>query len=195
MELGALSPDEGVNLLLRGRQEIDENLKTAKEIIRRLGGLALAIDQAGAYIAHRRIPPRRLQEFLEMYEAQRKEIMSFVPSSLWEYGSIQIHVEEDHTKAINVFTTWEISLKQLLGDNPQQKDAMIRFLTLSAYFNPARIEELLFRNYWAALIKAASIVHMRHGCAQLAQRLMLVRRLHHIVKPRTTGIPSSSGTC
>ena len=150
MELGALSPDEGVNLLLRGRQEIDENLKTAKEIIRRLGGLALAIDQAGAHIAHRRIPPHRLQEFLETYEAQRKEILSYTPSSLWEYGSMQSHVEDDHTKAINAFTTWEISLKQLLRDDPQLGDAVIRFLTLSAYFNPARIEELLFRNYWAA---------------------------------------------
>lgn len=153
MELGPLNLDEGVNLILRGctPQEIDENLENAKEIIRRLGGLALAIDQAGAYIAHRRIPPHGLQEFLETYEAQRKEIMSFVPSSLWEYGSIQSHVEEDHTKAINVFTTWEISLKQLLRDNPQQKDAIIRLLTVSAYFNPARIEEELFRNYWAAL--------------------------------------------
>ena len=153
MELGPLNPDEGVNLLLRGctRQGIDENLEIATEIIRRLGGLALAIDQAGAYIAHRRIPPHRLQEFLETYEAQRKEIMSFTPSSLWEYGSMQSHVEEDHTKAINAFTTWEISLKQLLRDNPQQKDAIIRLLTLSAYFNPVRIQEILFRNYWAAL--------------------------------------------
>lgn len=151
MELGALSPDEGVDLLLGGRQEIDENLKTAKKIIRRLGGLALAIDQAGAYIAHRRISPHRLHGFLETYEAQRKEILSYTPSSLWEYGSMQSHVEEDHTKAINAFTTWEISLKQLIRDNPKQKEAMIRLLTLSAYFNPARIEELLFRNYWAAL--------------------------------------------
>ncbi|KAL8650824.1 MAG: hypothetical protein Q9226_004982 [Calogaya cf. arnoldii] len=151
MELGSLSSDEGVKLLLRdyNRQEIDENLETAKEIIWRLGGLALAIDQAGAYIAHRRITPHDLHEFLEQYEAQRKEIMSFTPSSFWEYGSMQTLGEENQTKAINAFTTWEISMKQLIRDNPHQKDAIVRFLRLSAYFNPARIEELLFRNYWA----------------------------------------------
>lgn len=152
MELGALSPDEGVNLLLRGysRQEIAESLEIAKEIISRLGGLALAIDQAGAYIAHRRVPPHQLRGFLETYETQRKEIMSYTPSIFWEYGSMQTLGKEDQTKAMNAFTTWEISMKQLIRDNPYQTDAIVRFLRLSAYFNPARIEELLFRNYWAA---------------------------------------------
>lgn len=151
MELGALSPDEGVSLLLRGysRQEIAENLKTAKEIISRLGGLALAIDQAGAYIAHRRVPPHQLHGFLETYETQREAIMSYTPSHFWEYGSMQTLGKEDRTKAINAFTTWEISMKQLIKDNPRQKDAIVRFLRLSAYFNPARIEESLFRNHWA----------------------------------------------
>ncbi|KAI4263695.1 MAG: hypothetical protein L6R42_001169 [Xanthoria sp. 1 TBL-2021] len=151
MELGALSPNEGVNLLLRGysRQEIAGNLKTAKEIISRLGGLALAIDQAGAYIAHRRVPPHQLHGFLETYETQRKEIMSYTPSHFWEYGSMQTLGKDDRTKAINAFTTWEISMKQLIKDNPRQKDAIVRFLRLSAYFNPARIEESLFRNHWA----------------------------------------------
>ncbi|KAL8673688.1 MAG: hypothetical protein Q9168_001903 [Polycauliona sp. 1 TL-2023] len=153
MELGALSVDDGVNLLLRhcNRQEIERNLDIAKEIIQRLGGLALAIDQAGAYIAHRRIPADELRGFLEAYETQRKKIMSYTPRNLWDYGLMQTLEVEDQTKAINAFTTWEISMKALVSDHPLEKDAIIRFLTLSAYFNPARIEESLFRNYWETL--------------------------------------------
>ncbi|KAL8893330.1 MAG: hypothetical protein Q9192_005376 [Flavoplaca navasiana] len=155
IELCALSPEEGVNLLLRGYspQEIDENLEIAKEIVWRLGGLALAIDQAGAYIAHRRIPPSKLGNFLEIFETQRKEILSYTPTSVWEYGSMQNGREEDHTKAINAFTTWEISLKELIRIKPQEKEAIIHFLRLSAYFNPARIDESLFRNYWVEVQK------------------------------------------
>ncbi|KAL8994880.1 MAG: hypothetical protein Q9169_005278 [Polycauliona sp. 2 TL-2023] len=159
MPLDALSPDDGVNLLLRGyeRQEIDENLEVAKEIICRLGGLALAIDQAGAYIAHRRIPSHQLQGFLAAYETQRKQIMSYTPKNLWDYGLMQTLEEEDQTKAINAFTTWEISMKQLVKDSPGEREAILRFLRLSAYFNPAKIEESLFRNYWVACRGKAGI--------------------------------------
>ncbi|KAL9626427.1 MAG: hypothetical protein Q9204_007314 [Flavoplaca sp. TL-2023a] len=156
IELCALNPKEGVNLLLRdyNPQEIDENLETAKEIVWRLGGLALAIDQAGAYIAHRRIPPSQLGDFLEIFETQRKKILSYTPSSVWEYGSTQNGREEDHNKAINAFTTWEISLKELIRIKPREKEAIIHFLRLSAYFNPDKIEESLFRNYWVNIQKS-----------------------------------------
>ena len=155
IELRAMSPEEGVNLLLRGcsRPEIDENLDTAKEIVWRLGGLALAIDQAGAYVAHRRIPHTELGNFLKTFETQRKEILSYTPSSVWEYGSMQNDREEDHTKAINAFTTWEMSLKELIRIKPRENEAIIHFLRLSAYFNPDKIEESLFRNYWVKIQK------------------------------------------
>ncbi|KAL8877354.1 MAG: hypothetical protein Q9198_004615 [Flavoplaca austrocitrina] len=155
IELGAMSPEEGVNVLLRGCSgpEIDENLNTAKEIVWRLGGLALAIDQAGAYIAHRRIPRTELGNFLKIFETQRKEILSYTPSSVWEYGSMQNGREEDQTKAINAFTTWEMSLKELICIKAREKEAIIHFLRLSAYFNPDKIEESLFRNYWITIQK------------------------------------------
>lgn len=156
IELCALSPEESVNLLLRNYspQEIDENLEIAKEIVWRLGGLALAIDQAGAYIAHRRIPPTNLAKFLEIFETQRKKILSYTPSSVWEYGSMQYGREEDQTKAINAFTTWEMSLKELIRIKPREKEAIIHFLRLSAYFNPDKIEESLFRNYSVKIQKS-----------------------------------------
>ncbi|KAL9039971.1 MAG: hypothetical protein Q9180_002204 [Flavoplaca navasiana] len=169
VELGAMSPEEGVNLLLRGCSgpEIDENLDTAKKIVRRLGGLALAIDQAGAYIAHRRIPPTELENFLGTFETQRKEILSYTPNSIWEYGSMQNGREEDHIKAINAFTTWEMSLKELVRIKPREKEAVIHFLRLSAYFNPDKIGESLFRNYWVRIQKSKEVPPKRRQWRQI----------------------------
>ena len=175
IELCALSPEEGVNLLLRGYspQEINENLEIAKEIVCRLGGLALAIDQAGAYIAHRRISPTELGNFLKIFETQRKEILSYTPSSVWEYASMQNDREEDHTKAINAFTTWEMSLKELIRIKPRENEAIIHFLRLSAYFNPDKIEESLFRNYWVTIQKSKEVPSKRK---QLRQILSLSKK-------------------
>ncbi|KAL8769021.1 MAG: hypothetical protein Q9209_004938 [Squamulea sp. 1 TL-2023] len=150
IELPGLGLDEGVQLLLRhySSQDIDLNRGTAREIVRRLGFLALAIDQAASYIAYKQILPCKLEEFITLYDLQRKAILSYVPDKLWEYSSMEMQGEEDQGKAINAFTTWEISLTQLIKENPKEKDAVVRFLTLSAFFNPARIEESLFRIHW-----------------------------------------------
>ncbi|KAL8813202.1 MAG: hypothetical protein Q9200_000431 [Gallowayella weberi] len=150
IELPAMSPDEGVHLLLRSYSddEINDNLETAKEIVHRLGRLPLAIDQAAAYIKYKRIPSRRLGEFLHTYEVQREKILKYTPSRFWEYNSMQIHGEEDQSKAINAFMTWEMSLEQLITASQTEKDELTHFLTLSAFFNPTRIEEPLFSNYW-----------------------------------------------
>lgn len=150
MQLPGMSSDEGARLLLRGYsdREINDSQEAAQEIVRRLGGLALAIDQAAAYIAYRKIPPRRLKEFLQTYDKQREKILTYTPSNFWEYTSMQIHGEENQSKAINAFTTWEISLELLIADNPRGKDELKYFLTLSSFFDPARIEESLFANYW-----------------------------------------------
>ncbi|KAL8726336.1 MAG: hypothetical protein Q9166_006784 [cf. Caloplaca sp. 2 TL-2023] len=154
MEVPAMSSDEGVDLLLRRYSGEGEDSVTdiardiAREIVSRLGGLALAIDQAAAYIAYKRIPPPRLSELLTLYDLKREKILSYKPSNLWEYSSEQFHGKEDQNKALSAFTTWEISLEQLVADNPKYKDEMIHFLTLSAFFNPAKIEESLFSDYW-----------------------------------------------
>ncbi|KAL8723929.1 MAG: hypothetical protein Q9181_007073 [Wetmoreana brouardii] len=150
MEIPAMDSNEGVDLLLREHSchDINDNFETAVEIVRRLGGLALAIDQAAAYIRYMRIPPDRLGEFLTTYDHRREKTMSYTPPNFWKYGTMQIHGKEDQNKAISAFTTWEMSLEQLKDAAPLEKNEMTHFLTLSAYFNPARIEESLFSTYW-----------------------------------------------
>ena len=133
-----MATDEGVELLLRGFNVTDirnQHRETASKITKRLGELALAIDQAAAYIKYKRTPLDNLENFLTTYEAERQKILSYTPKNFWEY---------EH---INAFTTWELSFQQLVsGDEPWKTDAG-HFLTLSAFFAPYTISESIFRNY------------------------------------------------
>lgn len=138
LEIPPMATEEGVRLLLRGyngNDIQDQHRETASKITKRLGELALAIDQAAAYIKYKRIPLDCLEDFLTTYEAERQKVLSYTPKNFWEY---------EH---INAFTTWELSFQQLVsGDEPWKKDAG-HFLTLSAFFAPTTISESIFRNY------------------------------------------------
>ena len=74
-----VTDQEGTELLLpeHAPSEVDVHWEKCGKIIRRLGGLPLAIDQAAAYIHFRQLPSDRLDEFLRLYEAQRNTIYPF----------------------------------------------------------------------------------------------------------------------
>ena len=138
LEIPPMAKEEGVRLLLRGYgdDEIQEQQQeTASKIVTRLGHLALAIDQAAAYIKYKRIPQDRLGDFLTTFETERRRILSYKPKQFWEYN-------------INTFTTWEMSFQQLGAGDEQWKKDVAHFLTLSAFFAPTSITESLFRHYW-----------------------------------------------
>ena len=138
LEIPPMATDEAVRLLLRGYNGNDiqnQHRETASKITKRLGELALAIDQAAAYIKYKRIPLDSLEDFLTTYEDERRKVLSYTPKNFWEY---------EH---INAFTTWELSFQQLVsGEEPWKKDAG-HFLTLSAFFAPTNISESIFRSY------------------------------------------------
>jgi tetratricopeptide (TPR) repeat protein len=145
-----MTTEDGVRLLLRGYDEhnIQQHTQEGSRIVTRLGGLALAIDQAAAYIKYRRIPLERLAEFLTTYEAQRQKILEYTPKKFWEYGTMQFHEEAEQKKGISAFTTWEMSFQQLELQDASTKDEVAHFLTLSSFFDPAKIGESLFRHHW-----------------------------------------------
>lgn len=138
LEIPPMATEEGVRLLLRGYNDNDiqaRHQSVASRIVQRLGRLALAIDQAAAYIKYKRIPLDLLEDFLKIYEAERQKILLHTPKSFWEY------------ERINAFTTWELSFQQLgSGDDGWGKNAA-QFLTLSAFFAPTAITESIFRCY------------------------------------------------
>ncbi|KAM0803687.1 hypothetical protein BDR22DRAFT_45834 [Usnea florida] len=140
LEIPPMATEDGVRLLLRGYNVNDiqrQHEKMASSIVGRLGNLALAIDQAAAYIKYKRLLLDRLGDFLTTYEAERKKVLTYTPKN-WEY------------KHINAFTTWELSFQQLISGNEPWKTDVAHFLTLSAFFAPTKISESLFRFYQRA---------------------------------------------
>ena len=107
LEIPSLTTDEGVKLLLRRHrgQDVEKYVVEASRIVARLGGLALAIDQAAAYIGYMRIPLDQLADFLITYEEQRGKILQYTPAHFWEYETMQIHGEAEKNKALSAFTT------------------------------------------------------------------------------------------
>jgi hypothetical protein len=64
----------------------------ARAVVGRLGHLALAVDQAGAYLRHGRI---EYCDFLPQFEDHKQTVMTRIPS-LWEYRKSQ--------QALSVYT-------------------------------------------------------------------------------------------
>jgi len=141
---------QGVELLLHGYPEEDVELSRAdaEQIIERFGGLALAIDQAAAYIKYKRLKPSQLKGFLATYEEERRKVLQYIPKHVWDYNSTQIDGQEDQKKAISAFTTWNMSLEQLSSaSGPESKDVEY-FLTLMGFLGPVKIEEFMLQRWW-----------------------------------------------
>jgi hypothetical protein len=88
---------DAVSLLLKraGKESTQQNVMHAELIVRGLGCLPLAVDQAGAFILARHLEVRDLATRLEQ---QSQSLLRYkIPSSMQQYES-------------SVLTTWEISL-------------------------------------------------------------------------------------
>ena len=93
-----------------------------------LGHLALALDQAGAYIRARNLP---LKDFTAHYNRRKDVILREIPEE-WEYRRVIGNMERE--TALSIFTTWELSFEQISGDI-QQVERKDHFLTLAAFFD------------------------------------------------------------
>ena len=124
--------DGGLDLLrhyLGPSSTNDEDDLEGSELVQRLGGLALAIDQAAAYIAF-----------------QRKHILQHHRRGTWEYNK---HVNDSEKEvAVTAYTTWEMSFQQIEPNDQRQKERITRFLSVSAFLQPLRIGEHVFREYY-----------------------------------------------
>ena len=141
IEVGAMSEDEGVELLLHqsGHDRNPDNVKHAREIAEQLGGLALAIDQAATYINARHVP---LDRFIEVYSKRRAAILKHTPSH-WEYRKT---ISDEPGQPVSVFTTWEMSFEKLEAHG-EERESIIHLLTLGAFIDTNNIGEGLFRVY------------------------------------------------
>ncbi len=130
IELPTMSQPEGALLLLRRAKLIapDASLESvsaedraiAEAIVTELGGLPLAIDQAGAYIEE---TGESLAGYLTLYREQRKDLLA-------RRGGI-------HADHVAVATTWDLAFKQIESTNP----AAIDLMKLCAFLAPDAIAE------------------------------------------------------
>jgi tetratricopeptide (TPR) repeat protein len=120
------------------REQNDGNIAEGKKIIKRLGYLALAVDQAGAYIKGR----IQFSAFLDHFEHRREEIMRKTPT-VWDYHRKSNKAEAENS--LSVATTWELSLDLLTADSPTALESIRHLLFLGAFFSRYNISEELFR--------------------------------------------------
>lgn len=137
IKLTPMSEDEALELLFSksNKQRTQESSEEGLKIVRNLGCLALAIDQAAAYINSTKLT---LSQFNAKYEDQKKEILNYTPKLFWKY----MRTEEDSETRKSAFTTWEMSFQQIAP--AERRKRVEHFLTLSAFLNPSSIREDLF---------------------------------------------------
>ena len=126
-------------LLQSGCERTEETVEDARQIVKTLGGLALAIDQAATYIRARNIP---LNSFAEVFARIRLAILKHTPTH-WEYSKTRL---EECDNPLSVFTTWEMSFKQLEATD-DERDSLVHLMTLGAFVNTRDISEGLFSLY------------------------------------------------
>jgi len=138
IEMDYMEKEEGLQLLLHSSGGGTDELDAAEEILKLLGNLPLAIDQARAYILKRRLG---LRVFLAEYEMRKQSIMQETPH-VWQYRRMLPGKEKG--TPLSLLTTWEMSL-QLLGVGEEAAE-LEKVITLFAFFNPVNIGERLFSN-------------------------------------------------
>lgn len=123
------SEAEGLDLLLHQSHHgtTDDNIREGTMIVQKLGCLALAIDQAAAYITFRHLPH---VHFMDHYEERKKTILEYTPGSVWEYRR-SLGDGENQT-SLDIFTTWEMSFREIAEDD-NERGNIGHLLTLAAF--------------------------------------------------------------
>lgn len=126
-----MTPEEGALFLLRRANiiepqaqldSVDETDRAqAIAIAELLGGLPLALDQAGAYIEE---TASSLSDYINLYNTERAQLLK-------QRGSFSV----DHPES--VVTTWQLSFEKISATNPAAGD-LLRFL---AFLSPDAIPE------------------------------------------------------
>ena len=131
LEVKVMQPEAGALLLLRRagllapdapfEQTSPANVTVAKELSKEMGGLPLALDQAGAYIE---AASCSLQDYQRLYQIRRAELLK-------ERGG----VVPDHSES--VAATWSLAFQKVEQNNPAASD----LLRLCAFLYPDAIPE------------------------------------------------------
>jgi tetratricopeptide (TPR) repeat protein len=142
IDLTTMRKEEALKLLLqRSKTEKTEyNVLEGQRIIEKLGYHALSIDQAGAYI----LRGANLDLYMTHYDKHRKQLMREVPAFTAYERKLEGNFETG--TPLPVFTTWELSLALIRGNEKTKEDTR-HFITLLAFFNGSDISSEPFETY------------------------------------------------
>ena len=140
IRVSGMTKDESLDMLLqRPISHINERAQ-GLAIAAMLGYLALALDQAGAYIREQHLP---LQDFESHYKRRKKKILEGVPAQ-WEYRKKLGKAEKE--TSLSVFITWELSF-ELISGSEEVRDRKEHFLMLAACFDNKCISQRYFEAF------------------------------------------------
>ena len=135
IEVDTLDLETGALLLLRRAKVLDynevldqageEDRELARQLCEELGGLPLALDQAGAFIEEKQCS---LHEYLRLYRHQRAEVLKLRGEGIFD----------DHPQPVT--TTWSLSFAAV----EQRQKAAADLLRACAFLHPDAIPEELF---------------------------------------------------
>ena len=127
IDLKCLTEEEGIQFLrLRtGKDRGEEN--ELRQLVRELGGLPLALDQAGAYI---RWVKQSIKEYMEKYKKQKLLLL--------EKKKAQQFVENTSPERLAVHTTWILNFDHIrqISEEMELGRAPILFMQVCAFYGP-----------------------------------------------------------
>ncbi|KAL8736629.1 MAG: hypothetical protein Q9181_002306 [Wetmoreana brouardii] len=106
IEVADMNPSEANTLMIKimGRRGEGKEDTALPGLLRDLGHLSLAIDQASSYIA---ATGMSIQEYHQWFQTEKVRLLLEVPSTLYNYDS-----------RLTVMTTWEISFQRIEQSHP-----------------------------------------------------------------------------
>ena len=127
IDLKCLTEEEGIQFLrLRTGKDQGED-DDLRQLVRELGGLPLALDQAGAYI---RWVKQSIKEYMEKYEKQKLLLL--------KKRKAQQFVENTSPERLAVHTTWILNFDHIrqISEEMELGRAPILFMQVCAFYGP-----------------------------------------------------------
>ena len=127
IDLKCLTEEEGIQFLrLRTGKDQGED-DDLRQLVRELGGLPLALDQAGAYI---RNVKKSIKEYVKKYKEQKLQLL--------KKKRAQLFVENTSAERLAVHTTWMLNFDHIkrISKEMELGEAPIRFMQVCAFYGP-----------------------------------------------------------